>query len=177
MKPQGVGSHASSLAQAKPVGAVKSINIKVSEAKASTSDGSGGWTLSVPGCFVPVASLREIHVSLLHPRQPSRLTPGLVCSDGVVSMHLVCSVERSVSLPGHSVPHDVSLPDRILACESPLACRGALSHLVPVRGWACGVGLVGVVGGRQVLGVCASKRRGPGAIPAGGGFVKMCVRV
>lgn len=104
---------------------MKSINTKVSEAEASTSDGSGGWTLSVPGCFVPVASLREIHASLPHPRQPCRLTPGLVCSDGVVSMHLVCSVEKSVSPPGHSVPHDVSLPDDcILACESPLACRG-----------------------------------------------------
>ena len=163
MKPQGVGSHASSLAQAKPVGAVKSINIKVSEAEASTSDGSGGWTLSVPGCFVPVASLREIHVSLLHPHQPSRLTPGLVCSDGVVSMHLVCSVERSVSLPGHSVPHDVSLPDdRILACESPLACRGALSHLVPVRGWACGLGLWELSGAGRCLVSVHRKEEGPG---------------
>ena len=71
------------------------------------------------------------------------------------------------------MPHDVSLPEnRILACESPLACWGTLSHIVSLRGCGdCGMG------GRQVLGVCASKRRGPGPTPVDGGFVKMCVQV
>lgn len=65
--------------------------------------------------------------------------------------------KECVSPRTYPVPHDVSLPEnRILACESPLACRGALSHIVSLRG--CGdCGSCGGQAGAWCL--CIKKKR------------------